>query len=66
MDDMEVQRMRFRNYAKISADISATITTIVLWIGIAVMSVKINGSLEAPMIAGTMTTMAIWSLRKME
>ena len=70
MEDMEVKReemrYQFRRHAKISGDVAATVSTIGVWASIAVVSVLIGGSLEAPMVAGTITTIVIWALRRME
>jgi len=70
MDDMEVKReemrYQFRRHAKVSGDIAATVSTCGVWASIATVAVLIGGGLEAPMTAGTLTTIVIWALRRME
>lgn len=64
--DKDVQREEFRMYAKRSADISAAVSTVGVWSSIAAVCIFLGGTSEAPMVAGTMTTVVIWALRKME
>lgn len=64
--DMEVQREQFKMYAKRSADICAAVSTVAVWVSIAAMCIFLGGTTEPPMVAGTLTTVMLWSLRKME
>ena len=59
-------RIQFRRYAKLSADITAAVSTVGVWASIAAICIILGGPTEPPMVAGTMTTVVIWSLRTME
>lgn len=65
-DKLELRRLKFRQYAKLSSDINACVATAAVWLSIACVCICLGGPTEAPMIAGTMTTLLIWSMRKME
>lgn len=57
-------RYQFMIHAKISSDLSATVSTIFIWSGIVVTCVVLGGVSSAPMLAGTVTTIAVWILRR--
>jgi hypothetical protein len=63
---MEVEQLRYRRHAKLSADITACVSTVAVWVSIASVCIGLGGPTEAPMIAGTMTTVVILAMRKME
>lgn len=68
--DVEIRReelvYQFRRHAKLSGDINASVATVGVWASIAAVAIFLGGPLEAPMVAGTMTTIVIWALRRME
>lgn len=63
---LELRRIKFRQHAKLSSDINACVATAAVWLSIAAVCICLGGPTESPMIAGTMTTLLIWSMRKME
>jgi len=59
-------RYQFRRHAKLSSDITACISTVGVWASIGAVCVALGGPTDAPMIAGVMTTIIIWAMRKMD
>lgn len=51
---------------QVPTNVSAAAATIGVWVCITTMCIMLGGQIEAPMIAGTMTTIVIWALQKME
>lgn len=64
-NELELRRMKFQQHAKLSSDINACVATAAVWLSIAAVCICLGGPTESPMIAGTMTTLLIWSMRKM-
>ena len=52
--------------AKRSADVCAAVSTVGAWASIGFTCWVLGGPAEAPMVAGTITTIVIWALRRIE
>jgi hypothetical protein len=61
-----IKRDILRYRSKLSADITATVSTAIIWSSVTSMCLILGGPIGAPVTGATITTIVVWALRKMQ